>query len=243
MKRFAQCTVILVILAGFFVSCTDFFTSSWGEGLKRDPSSYIKNVSASNAKDMAKELKADPDASKELLHVIAKKGGSNPELQAAGLMAANNAAELGTTLLSNVGTLLDTLDVDDPDETEIQEALSEILEKLPNVTGIANDIEKMLASTTGNATDGYTNGIGSSATPDDIIMGALILVLGDFQSTGSGTISDYINEIADDFDDIDDETDLSTLSSKLQTAYKLLMSIEDKDGLVGDLLEGLGISI
>jgi hypothetical protein len=129
-------TVLFAFVTGLLLAgCTDFYSSTWGEGLARDPSSV--KVTASNINELLKDANGDPKASRAILEKV--RGSKDPALQAAAVKAANQAAGLTQLVLSN----LDAVTGDNARDTDSLTKLGEtILGEARNndITGIALDI-------------------------------------------------------------------------------------------------------
>jgi hypothetical protein len=227
---------VMVILGLSLISCEDvtgFFSHSWGEDLKRDPSKLVGDVKPSNVKDMVKTFAGDPEASKALLKEISKKaqaatGKDKAILQSAGLAAAANASGLGTTILSSAGDFLS-----DNDEEAIDK-LTNMLDDFPNVTAIADDLVTLFG-------EPGSDNIYPHIDPDagnDLVMAAVICLLADYQDKNSegGDLESYINNFSDN---VDPDQVSDSFSSRQKTAYYLLKTAKKNgaEGVLGDLLK------
>jgi hypothetical protein len=96
-------TLIVLFLMN---SCTDFFTSSWGEVFKRDPKNV--KVDESNVYALLEAARGDPELSREILNKI--NAGSSDKLKKAAIKAANQASGISTLALENVQDLIDAAD-------------------------------------------------------------------------------------------------------------------------------------
>ncbi|MDR3123842.1 MAG: hypothetical protein LBU16_08715 [Treponema sp.] len=121
-------TALIVLFA--LNSCTDFFTTSWGEMFRRDPKNV--RVTASNVYDLLDAAKGDRELSRAILDKI--NADSDPALKRAAIKAANQAAGLSTAMLENVSALIDAADKKDSN------ALKDLAEKIKNEIK-ANDVE------------------------------------------------------------------------------------------------------
>jgi hypothetical protein len=233
----------VLVVAGFsLISCegvTGFFSNSWGENLKRDPKILVGDVKPSNVKEMVKTFVGDPEASKALLEEISKKakdytGTDKVVLQSAGLTAAVNASELGTTILESAGKFLNNSDTD---EEEAMKKVADALNGLPNVTEIADDLETLFGAPSGGYI--YSDFSANSKAGNDLVMGAVICLLADYQETDKDNLEDYIDEFAETLDNKDEDGIVANLSEHQKTAYYLLKTASDitVDGVLGDLLK------
>jgi hypothetical protein len=95
-------------------SCVEFFSTSWGEVFKRDPKNV--KVTTGNVDALLETAKGDKDLSKAILDKI--HANIDPEdnsaeadtLRRAAIKAANQAVDIGSLLLENVGSLKDAAD-------------------------------------------------------------------------------------------------------------------------------------
>jgi hypothetical protein len=131
-KLGATALIVLFVLN----SCTDFFTTSWGELFKRDPNKV--KVTASNVYDLLDAAKGDPELSRAILDKI--NAGSDDTLKRAAIKAANQAAGISTVVLENVGDLIDAADSNKDDREEAFRKVAENIQKdmtSNDITGIA----------------------------------------------------------------------------------------------------------
>jgi hypothetical protein len=130
-------TLIVLFLMN---SCTDFFTSSWGEAFKRDPKKV--KVTESNVYDLLEAAQGDPALSREILDKI--KADSSPELKKAAFKAANQAAGVTTLVLENVQTLIESAE-GDGDKAALEEVAEAILEEAEGngLEGISDKLEEI----------------------------------------------------------------------------------------------------
>ncbi|MDR2096523.1 MAG: hypothetical protein LBP76_13555 [Treponema sp.] len=228
----------LVAALGFsLISCegvTGFFSSSWGEGLKRDPANLMGDVKPSNVKEMVSTFAGDSEASKALLKKIVDAaanatGQDKADLQSAGLTAAVNASGLGTTILSSAGAFLND---DDDDETQ-RDKLTDVLNDLPDVQDIAGDIGTLFQSRPMG--DIYPN-IDENAG-NDLVMAAVICLLGDYQGQEGEGLEKYMDQFASKVQ----ENTVDSFNPKQKTAYYLLKTAKNvKTGeVLGEVLNEL----
>jgi hypothetical protein len=111
--NFVVCLLIAGLAAGSFMSCTDFFTSTWAEWARRDATKMAPKVTAANIRDLIDQAQGNPDLSLDLLKKI-EEALKDPKLtpaersilRAAALEAAVNASGIASSLLNGVGDLL-----------------------------------------------------------------------------------------------------------------------------------------
>jgi hypothetical protein len=126
----------LKVLAGAFVvlvllnSCSDFFSTSWGELFKRDPKNV--KVTSSNVYDLLDAAKGNMELSRAILDQIG--ANSSDALKIAAIKAANQAAGIPTLALENVNTLLDAVDT-----KNYEEALRKVADSIQGAVK-SNDI-------------------------------------------------------------------------------------------------------
>jgi hypothetical protein len=124
-------------------SCESVLTTSWGKSFKRDPKSV--KVTTSNVEDLLKNARGDPELSRAIFDKTTEKiktasGKEKAVLQSAAITAAKQGAALDTTIMTNIGTILnsDSTDLEGPDGL-----LSKVLDGTDNET--ASKISKALA--------------------------------------------------------------------------------------------------
>ncbi|MDR1637241.1 MAG: hypothetical protein LBR93_07870 [Treponema sp.] len=138
-------TLLLVLGAGLLLaSCSDFYSSTWGDAFVRDPSKV--NVNSSNVYELLKDANGDTKASRAILEKL--KGTTDPKLQAAAVKAANQAAGLTGLVLSNLDTVTGA-NADNPDS--LKGLASSVLgeAKKNDIKGVADGIVETLTVTTG----------------------------------------------------------------------------------------------
>jgi hypothetical protein len=227
---------VMVILGLSLISCEDvtgFFSHSWGESLRRDPKKLVGDVTSSNVKDMVKTFAGDPEASKALLDEIVKAAANakTPQekgaLRSAGLTAAANASGLGTTILSSAGAFLNS----DNDEDEFDK-LTDVLNGLSDIQDIAEDIVELFD---GGVSDGIYPNIDENAG-NDLIMAAVICLLGDYQDKDSDDLEEYMESFAEY---VDPDRVSDSFNPRQKTAYYLLKTAKKNgaEGVLGDLLK------
>jgi hypothetical protein len=221
------------------ISCEDvtgFFSNSWGKEFKRDYGSFEFKVD--DVKDMVKTYAADQEASRVLLGKI-KDAANNAtglekgQLQSSGLAAAKNASGLGTTILEKAGDFLN----EGEDDDEALDKLTKVVEDLSknDVQGIAKDIQDLMGIP---GSDGTYHNIDDNAGTD-LVMGAVICLLGDYQNSGASSLEDYMDDFSDNVDHVDNgDINIDNLEPLQQTAYYLLKTAKEKspEGILGDLL-------
>jgi hypothetical protein len=133
-------TGLFVFVTGLLLaSCTDFYSTTWGEDFARDPSNI--KVTTSNVNELLKDANGDTKASRAILEKL--KGTTNPKLQVAAVKAANQAAGLTGLVLSNLDILTGDHNTDSL-TTLGQTVMGEA--KKNDIVGVANDIAGILPS-------------------------------------------------------------------------------------------------
>jgi hypothetical protein len=90
-------------------SCTDFFSTSWGDIFKRDPNKV--KVTESNVDALLDVAKGDPELALAILNQINAR--SSDKLKQAAIKAANQASGIPTLALENVKALIEAADKQD----------------------------------------------------------------------------------------------------------------------------------
>jgi hypothetical protein len=182
--------VLGLLLSLVFVSCTDFFTSSWGKWAARDPSSLIRNVTASNVDEYITMAENNPDLSLEVLQRINEAMGSASEegkikLQNAAVTAAVNASNLTNTLMNNVTEVSNLENADD-----VKGLIADTLGGMDNLAPASDALTAILPDPddTG-AFDAFT----ASASADDLALAAALILAGEAKKGGEEIFTDYEN--------------------------------------------------
>jgi hypothetical protein len=168
--------IVLFALAGLLLaSCTDFYSTSWGEALARDPSNV--KVTASNVNELLRDANGDTKASRAILEKL--KGTTDPTLQAASVKAANQAAGLTELVLSNLGVL--TADGTNTDAlTKVAETVFGEAKK-NDITGVANDVAGTLENTLkeGSTPEFKEDSFAKSVSTSDLTLLLVTVMMGE----------------------------------------------------------------
>jgi hypothetical protein len=174
-----------VLLSLVFVSCTDFFTSSWGTWAARDPANLIRNVSAGNVDEYITMAENNPDLSLELLKKIGGASGSasgsdKAKLQSAAVTAAINASNLTTTLMNNAADVSSLENTDD-----VKNLVTSTLNSMNNLTPASDALVGILEQDKA--------AFMASASADDMALAAVLILAGEAKKAGPDVFSDYEN--------------------------------------------------
>jgi hypothetical protein len=227
----AVSAVVLPVLCT--LSCTDFFSTSLASWAQRDPASLIPGVTTGNVQDLVRTAENDPALSLELLKKIkAAADQAGPEaaamLRAQGLKAGANAVDLGSSLLNSI----DDISVVG-DSGQAADMLVKAINAMPNLAATAAVLSGLVpdpASETA-AFDAFID----AADLNDLAMAAAVLLAA--EAKASGDSAGYIGGI----DLADPAKPPSALVQVLAKRAKDKYDAGDGGGLVGDLLEGLGL--
>jgi hypothetical protein len=177
--------MVLGILASLvFVSCTDFFTSSWGEWAARDPASLIRNVSAGNVDEYLAMAENNPDLSLELLKKISgavagASGADKVHLQSAAVTAAVNASDFTNVLMSKTADASTLEDAED-----VKKLITDALNGMGNLTPASDALTGVLAQDPA--------AFKASASADDLATAAILILAGEAKKAGDlDTFSNY----------------------------------------------------
>jgi hypothetical protein len=229
--RVAVSAVILPVL--YMSSCTDLFSTSLASWAQRDPSSLIPEVTTGNVRDLIRKAENDPALSLEVLRKIrAAADRAGPEaaasLRAEGLKAGVNAVDLGSSLLNSIE---DISGVGDPDQAT--DMLVGAINAMPNLAETAAALSGLVPDPA--LETAAFNAFIDAADLNDLAMAATVLLAA--EAKASGNSAGYIGSI-----DIADPTKppsalVQTLAEKAKEKY----DAGDGGGLLGSLLEGLGL--
>ncbi|MDR3193313.1 MAG: hypothetical protein LBT87_09635 [Treponema sp.] len=184
-------TLVLVLTGLLAASCTDFYSTTWGEALARDPSKV--KVTTSNVNELLKDANGDTEASRAILEKL--KGTDNPALQAAAIKAANQAAGLTELVLSNLGTLTGGSETN---ENALLEVAQTVLgqAKKNDISGVADDIAKTLAKNVveENGAPRFTDdSFAKSVSTSDLTLLLVTMMMGE-ASKAAGDFESYAND-------------------------------------------------
>jgi hypothetical protein len=159
------------LLSLFFVSCTDFFTNSWGKWAARDPANLIRNVTADNVDEYISMAGNNPDLSLEVLRGIANAMGGASEmdkirLQNAAVTAAINASDLTNALMNNVSNISDLENSDD-----VKDLVRNTLNGLGNLVAASDTLTTILVQDPAL--------FKASASADDLALAAVLILAGE----------------------------------------------------------------
>jgi hypothetical protein len=165
-------SVLLALGMGLLLAgCTDFYSTTWGEAFARDPSNV--KITSSNVYELLKDANGDREASRAILKKLA--GTDDPELQAATVKAANQAAGLTELVLSN----LDTITGSNATNANSLEKLAETImaeAKENDIRGIAADIAGTLPVSSNNPPQ-FGGSFTSSVSTSDLTLLLVTMML------------------------------------------------------------------
>jgi hypothetical protein len=171
-----------LFLSLVFVSCTNFFTTSWGEWAARDPASLIPTVTRDNVDKLVSDAENNSDLSLEVLKGIGKSvenasGEDKTKLQNAAVTAAANAANLTNTLINNVPNIAN---LEKPED--VKDLVTSTLNSMNNLTPTADALTGILAQDT----DAFVN----SASAEDLALAAALILAGEAKKGGDAIFTD-----------------------------------------------------
>lgn len=231
----------LVITA--FTACGAFFTNSLAEGLARDQSKLVPDVTTDNIDELVDQAEGNPELAVAILAGIedAMSEATPAEaavFRAAAVELASTASGVGTAVLNDAGTILDTLengDLDDP--TVKSDLISDIATALDGLSNLDETVGSLLAILPTAGDTASINAFIVNATADDLGMAAIVLLAAQAAASPLGT-SAYLGA----FD---------STSTTLNPAEKLAVSLAAKaaakneaeggSGVLTDLLEVLNL--
>ncbi|MDR0690163.1 MAG: hypothetical protein LBG08_07890 [Spirochaetaceae bacterium] len=218
--------LLFMALLGSCDAITGFFSSSWGSNLKRDQGQLLPKITASNAEKLANDTAGDPKRAKLVAEKIleALKNTTNSAEKAAllnaGLIAANNASNLITVVMSNIDTFSDS-------NTTIETVLGKI-QAAGDVTANARLISGLLDASGENPNF-------AEASQDNLALAAVTLLLSDAQEQNYVTAGGQ-KEYLDKFE-ADKNSENPQLTDKQNKALVLAgAAVAKKDGVLKDVL-------
>lgn len=174
-------TMVLCAALALLVSCTGFFTTSWGGA--RDPGRMT--VTADNVQQLLGNAKGDANASKGILDKIAEMSNPDAAMKTAAVTAARQASGIELELLKNLSDLIDAAQAQDGSGLEtIVELLSGAI-KDNDLPGISADLTKILGGDNINdegefRNPSFLNNVGEL----DITVLTVTLVLAEVEKSG-----------------------------------------------------------
>jgi hypothetical protein len=180
-------SVLLALGTGLLLAaCTDFYSTTWGEAFARDPSDV--KVTSSNVYELLKDANGDKEASRAILKKLI--GTDDPELQAAAVKAANQAAGLTELVVSNLGTLTGS-NAGNADSLEslAKTIMGEVKEN--DIRGIADDVAGTLPVTSDNPPQ-FKGSFASSVPTSDLTLLLIAMMLAEVPE--SDEFDDYTKE-------------------------------------------------
>ena len=215
-------------LLGSCDAVTGFFSTSWGASLERDMARLLPKITVKNAVKLANDTAGDPKMAKLVAEKIleALKNTTNPAEKAvllnAGLIAANNASNLITVMMSNIDAFSDS-----------NANVVTILEKIQaagDVRANANLISGLL-----NASGANTSLAGVSQ--DNLTLAAVTLLLADAQEHNYMTAGDqktYLDQFETDRNSENGEDILTPMQKQALTLAGAVTG-----GVLKDVLKNL----
>ncbi|MCA1950638.1 MAG: hypothetical protein LDL24_08695 [Treponema sp.] len=226
--------LLVLPLAISLGSCRQFFTTSLAPWAARDPASLIPPVTASNIDDLLAQTANNPAQALALLDKIADavataSAADAAVLQAAALQAASNASGVATSVLSNAGTLLNTLQ----SNGDIIPVISDAIAGLSNLAPSATALATILPAPNTPAFDAFV----AQASPEDLAMAAIVLLAAEAQA--SGGVENYINSFDPNGASLSDNEALAVaLAEDAAAAY----AASGGTGPLADILAGLNLT-
>ncbi len=226
----------IVLLAGILTSCTDFFTTSWGEWAARDKSTLVKNVTSDNIDELMATAANDKEMQviimNNLVDAVSKE--ENPDkkkkLQNAGVELALSTTNIMDTVLGSVGELTSLMDGGDGGEVDTDEVITyvtDILNSMSNLQGSTDNLSAMI-----NIED--IDNLVDENNAMNMALTSVLLLCAEVQSVASEEkpMQDYFDDLADsgNFDPNDSTTYPEEFQDnpKFELAIKLGMGSIDK---------------
>ena len=217
-KLFLPFAPLFFVVIVVFVSCTDFFSTSWASWAARDPDNIVPAVTPDNLDELLAIAENNPDLSLALLKNIrdaAKKasGGDKQKLQNGALEAAVNAAGLGQAVL---GVVKDLDSIGD----DARKVVIDAINGMENLDAAASILAEILAG-------GFD---ASTADPNDLAMAAVLILAAEAKKSPGG-IDNYIDHFQN-----------TPLSSAEKLALALAAAAKDNvSGPIKDLLDSINL--
>ncbi len=231
-----------VVVTGF-AACSAFFTNSLASGLARDQADLVPDVTVKNIDDLMTQAEGNSDLSLAVLDGIGDSmAGATPEEQAvlrgAAVELAVTASGVGTAVLRDSGTILETLDGGDLEDPAVKsELIAQVSSSLSGLSNLQDTSTALIAVMPSPDDTVAFDAFVENATADDLAMAAVVLLAAESDDSEGGTEA-YI-------DGFDSESE--TLSPAEELAVALAVKAADKNeteggtGTLNDLLEALNL--
>jgi hypothetical protein len=225
--------LIIFLLTGLLLSCTDFFSNSLAPWAARSPASVIPAVTTGNVNDLIASAENDPDMSLEVLKKIKDAlAGASPEeassLRAAALAAAANASGFGSAVLNGAGDISKLMENPDNSKGMMVDALND----MSNLGTSSDNLTAILPEPGTADFDAFVE----KASADDLAAAAAVLFAA--EAKGSSDSDGFIN----DFDaNNPNNSSSAALSVELAKAASRKYDESDSGGRYKDLLSGLNL--
>jgi hypothetical protein len=234
-KRFFYFIVGLLIVglaAGSFMSCTDFFSTTWADWAKRE--TIAAKVTPANVRDLIDQAQGNPAWSLDILKKIGDAVNDptlTPEqksiLRAAALDAAVNASDIASSLLKGMGEILDAASSDDTGGVSgILSSLTGNMKNLDEISGALNAIFPPDMNTESDEFKGFVE----ESDAEGLALSALILIAVE-ATKAEQDLGEYIS----DFNPADPPPNLTLVVKLADGAVSKL----GDDNPLGDIVGGL----
>jgi hypothetical protein len=239
MIKIGKFVLFAALLVCSLSACTDFFSSSWGTGLKRDPSKV--EVNSGNVAELVKAAKNDPELSREILSKIADEvknatGRDKTELQKAAVTAATQASGLSTLVVSNAGAIIEGKAVD------LTQLLTDIQAQANDIGGISDDLSTILSMSVTEGKPEFPSGLAKSMSESDLTMLVVIVALGQVEELDTPTtMTEYLEAWGNGTKDIEDAETLDDKEKVAAAAVNAMLKYHPDSELTNMLREALQV--
>ncbi|MDR2143500.1 MAG: hypothetical protein LBP29_03925 [Treponema sp.] len=201
-RNFLTCLFLLPLLG--FMSCDEFFSTSWGS--ERDYDSSKITLDADNLDSWIEKSIGNPELASALTQKIIEEvqklpdGGTRVKFQEAGVSLAVEASGVGTSIVSNAAKAIG--EIDEKGEKG-EQAVKDILKDIQgdfnkNGPKAAKDLAAIVGPSIGGGgtVPEFTGAYASAAKPSDVTQAVLILSLAVLGKEG-GDISNTIDGLTE----------------------------------------------
>ena len=230
-KRCFFLIVMVTAVMMMFVSCTDFFSTSWASWAARDPDKLVPAVTAGNVDELIAMAENNPDLSLAILKKIQAAAANAPDgdkqkLQGAALEAAINAGGLGQAILGAADKLTN-IDTDIDGRKLVLDALNS-MKNLDDSCLILSSILPDPSDT--EAFDAFA----ASANTNDLVLAAALLMAGEAKQYTDP--EDYVENV---FDNKSPQSQNEILAVKMIEA--VVARPDELSGSLENVLKGLNL--
>jgi hypothetical protein len=221
-------------------SCSGFFTNSLASGLARDQDDLVPKVTTANIDELVEQAEGNSDFAVAVMSSIqdSMEEATPAEasvFRAAAVELAVTASGVGTAVLDDAGTILDTLENGDLSDPAVKDDLiSDIADTLNGLSNLDETVSSLVAILPTSDDTAAIDAFIVNATADDLAMAAIVLLAAQAVTSADGTES-YLKDFAST------SVSLTPVEKLAVTFAAKAAERDDGSGPLSDLLEVLNL--